>query len=153
MRERLPDTRQGITHTFSVPDDTPFVCTFYVGLFPDGRPAELFTWTTPYSTERDGFIRAWATAFSIALQYGAPAHVMATKFSFWKFSPCGFTGNPSIPSAHSIVDYISRWITQQFNKTQSPSGITPPETEKGQSCQNNGRLADNVNTRKEEAGK
>jgi ribonucleoside-diphosphate reductase alpha chain len=36
------------------------------------------------------------------------------KFTHVRFEPSGFTGNPQIPIAKSIVDYVFRWMALQF---------------------------------------
>ena len=45
----------------------------------------------------------FATAISMALQYGVPLQVLCDKFSHTRFEPSGFTGNPDIPIAKSII--------------------------------------------------
>jgi len=40
--------------------------------------------------------------------------VMADKLSHMRFEPSGFTGNPQIPMAKSIVDYLVRWLAAKF---------------------------------------
>jgi ribonucleoside-diphosphate reductase alpha chain len=39
---------------------------------------------------------------------------MCEKFSHTRFEPSGFTGNPEIPIAKSIMDYIFRWLELKF---------------------------------------
>src|SRR6185369_11845234 len=51
---------------------------------------------------------------SLALQYGVPLKVLVDKFSHTRFEPSGFTGNPNIPIAKSIIDYIFRWLSLKF---------------------------------------
>jgi ribonucleoside-diphosphate reductase alpha chain len=57
---------------------------------------------------------AFATAISIALQYGVPLPTLVDKFSHTRFEPSGFTKNPEIPIAKSIMDYIFRWLASKF---------------------------------------
>jgi ribonucleoside-diphosphate reductase alpha chain len=52
----------------------------------------------------DGF----ATAISFALQYGVPLNFLVDTFSHVRFEPSGWTGNPQVPYAKSILDYIFR---------------------------------------------
>jgi ribonucleoside-diphosphate reductase alpha chain len=56
----------------------------------------------------------FATSISMALQYGVPLPVLCDKFSHMRFEPSGFTGNPDIPIAKSISDYIFRWLSLKF---------------------------------------
>jgi ribonucleoside-diphosphate reductase alpha chain len=37
-----------------------------------------------------------------------------SKFTHVRFEPSGFTGNPEVPIAKSIVDYIFRWMGSRF---------------------------------------
>lgn len=61
-----------------------------------------------------GLMDVFATAVSIALQYGVPLKVLVGKFMHTRFEPSGFTTNPDIPSAQSVMDYIFRWLSQKF---------------------------------------
>jgi ribonucleoside-diphosphate reductase alpha chain len=61
-----------------------------------------------------GLMDSFATSVSLALQYGVPLQVLVDKFSHTRFEPSGFTGNPAIPIAKSIIDYIFRWLSLKF---------------------------------------
>ena len=50
----------------------------------------------------------------MALQYGVPLKVLCNKFTHSRFEPSGFTNNPKIPFAKSIMDYIFRWLAMKF---------------------------------------
>ena len=43
------------------------------------------------------------------------------RFSHVRFEPAGFTKNPEIPMAKSLVDYIFRWLEKQFTQTKAPA--------------------------------
>ena len=45
-----------------------------------------------------------------------PLKLLIDKFTRTKFDPSGFTGNPEIPRASSIMDYIFRWLGAKFVK-------------------------------------
>jgi ribonucleoside-diphosphate reductase alpha chain len=51
---------------------------------------------------------------SMALQYGVPLEVLVSKFSHVRFEPSGFTKNPDIPMAKSLIDYIFRFLGTRF---------------------------------------
>ncbi len=57
-----------------------------------------------------GLMDSFATAISLALQYGVPLQVLVDKFSHTRFEPSGWTNNKEIPMAKSIMDYIFRWM-------------------------------------------
>jgi ribonucleoside-diphosphate reductase alpha chain len=61
-----------------------------------------------------GLMDTFATTVSVALQYGVPLHDLVHKFAHVRFEPSGFTSNPEIPIAKSIVDYIFRWLGSRF---------------------------------------
>jgi ribonucleoside-diphosphate reductase alpha chain len=50
----------------------------------------------------------------MSLQYGVPLEVYVSKFSHTRFEPMGYTKNPDIRIAKSIVDYIFRWLGITF---------------------------------------
>lgn len=71
---------------------------------------------------------AFGTAISLSLQYGVPLEVLVNKFSHTRFEPMGYTTNPDIRIAKSIVDYIFRWLGQQFLPQQPTDGQTVTDT-------------------------
>ncbi|MDY0166616.1 MAG: vitamin B12-dependent ribonucleotide reductase [Thermoguttaceae bacterium] len=110
-RERLPDTRPSITHKFSVSGHEGYVT---VGLYPDGRPGELFITMAKEGSTVGGLMDCFGTAVSMSLQYGVPLEVYVNKFSHTRFEPMGFTTNPDVRIAKSLVDYIFRWLGITF---------------------------------------
>jgi ribonucleoside-diphosphate reductase alpha chain len=110
-RERLPDTRQSMTHKFSVAGHDGYIT---VGLYPDGRPGELFITMAKEGSTVGGLMDAFGTAISISLQYGVPLEALVNKFSHMRFEPMGHTTNPDIRIAKSLVDYIFRWLGITF---------------------------------------
>ena len=110
-RERLPDTRQSITHKFSISGHEGYIT---VGLYPDGRPGELFITMAKEGSTIGGLMDCFGTAVSMSLQYGVPLEVYVNKFSHTRFEPMGFTKNPDIKIAKSLVDYIFRWLGITF---------------------------------------
>lgn len=110
-RERLPDTRQSVTHKFNVAGHEGYVT---VGLYPDGRPGELFITMAKEGSTVGGLMDCFGTAVSMSWQYGVPLEVYVNKFSHTRFEPMGHTKNPDIRIAKSIVDYIFRWLGITF---------------------------------------
>jgi ribonucleoside-diphosphate reductase alpha chain len=122
-RERLPDTRRSVTHKFSVGGHEGYIT---VGLYDDGRPGELFITMAKEGSTIGGLMDAFGTAVSMSLQYGVPLEVYVKKFSHTRFEPWGYTKNPDIPVAKSLVDYLFRWMGTQFipgyREANRPSG-------------------------------
>ncbi len=110
-RERLPDTRQSITHKFNISGHEGYL---NVGLYPDGRPGELFITMAKEGSTVGGLMDSFGTAISLSLQYGVPLEVLVNKFSHTRFEPMGHTTNPDIRIAKSMVDYIFRWMGINF---------------------------------------
>jgi len=112
-RRRLSPERAAITHKFSIGGHEGY---FTVGLFEDGMPGELFCRMAKEGSTISGLMDVFATAISLSLQYGVPLKVLVDKFGHTRFEPSGFTGNPQIPIAKSITDYIFRWLGKRFLK-------------------------------------
>ena len=110
-RRKLPDTRASITHKFSVAGFDGYIT---VGKFEDGSPGEIFVTLGKAGSTLAGFADAFATAISFSLQHGVELRFLVDKFTHVRFEPSGFTGNPQIPIAKSIVDYVFRWMALEF---------------------------------------
>ena len=111
QRRRLPDTRQSLTHKFSIEGHEGYIT---VGLFEDGTPGELFVTMAKEGSTLSGMMDAFATSVSLLFQYGVPLPHMVDKFAHMRFEPSGWTGNPQIGMAKSIVDYVFRWLGHNF---------------------------------------
>jgi ribonucleoside-diphosphate reductase alpha chain len=131
VRRRLPDTRQAITHHFTIKSQDGSVHDGYitVGMYEDGSPGEIFVTVAKEGSTISGLMDAFATAISISLQYGVPLEALVKKFSHMRFEPSGVTTNPEIRVAKSLVDYIFRWLASQFLDTEAQKqlGILTPK--------------------------
>jgi ribonucleoside-diphosphate reductase alpha chain len=121
-RRRLPDERRSITHKFSIGGHEGYMT---VGMYDDGTPGELFVTMAKEGSVVSGLMDNFATMISMALQYGVPLKVLADKFSHTRFEPSGFTGNPEIPIAKSITDYIFRWLALKFLPPEDGGAAQP----------------------------
>jgi ribonucleoside-diphosphate reductase alpha chain len=122
-RRRLPDERRSITHKFSIGGHEGYMT---VGMYDDGTPGEVFITMAKEGSVVSGLMDSFATGISMALQYGVPLRVLCDKFSHTRYEPSGFTGNPEIPIAKSITDYIFRWLALKFLPSEEGTGITAP---------------------------
>jgi ribonucleoside-diphosphate reductase alpha chain len=111
IRRKLDDTRASITHRFSIGGHEGYIT---VGLYEEGTPGELFITMAKEGSTISGLMDSFATAISYALQYGVPLKFFVDKFSHVRFEPSGWTGNPEVPYAKSIMDYIFRWLGARF---------------------------------------
>jgi ribonucleoside-diphosphate reductase alpha chain len=125
VRHRLPAERASVTHKFALAGHEGYIT---VGLYPNGSPGEIFIRMAKEGSTVSGLMDSVATAISISLQHGVPLRVLCEKFAHTRFEPSGWTGNPEIGYAKSIMDYIFRWIQIRFlSGTQLDlfAGLTP----------------------------
>ncbi len=111
VRRKLPDERRSITHKFAIGGHEGYIT---AGMYEDGSPGEIFIAMAKEGSTISGLMDSFATAISFNLQYGVPLKFLVDKFSHVRFEPSGFTGNPQIPYAKSIMDYIFRWLGAKF---------------------------------------
>ncbi len=112
VRRKMPQERESITHKFSVGGHEGYIT---AGKYEDGSVGEIFlTDIGKEGSTIKGMMNAFATAVSIGLQYGVPLETFVKKFSYMRFEPEGITGNPEIPFAKSMPDYIMRWVASRF---------------------------------------
>jgi ribonucleoside-diphosphate reductase alpha chain len=117
IRRRLPDEREAIVHHFNVGGYEGYLT---IGFYEDGRPGEIFITTAKEGSTVSGLMDCFATAVSLALQYGVPLEVLCAKFSHTRFEPSGWSGNPQIGYAKSMMDYMFRWLSLKFLPPTSP---------------------------------
>ncbi len=141
FRRRLPETRQSLTHKFSVAGHEGYLT---VGLYEDGQPGELFITMAKEGSTVGGLMDVVGTCVSMALQYGVPLITLVDKFRHARFDPSGMTSNKNIPFAKSLIDYIFCWLGCQFipgyaekntpNRSGSSSSSATKKAEKGPSA-------------------
>jgi ribonucleoside-diphosphate reductase alpha chain len=110
-RHKLQEERASITHKFKVGDHEGYIT---VGLYPNGEPGELFITMAKEGSTVSGLMDSFALAVSIALQHGVSLRLFCEKFAHTRFEPSGWSGNPEIGYAKSIMDYIFRWLQLRF---------------------------------------
>jgi ribonucleoside-diphosphate reductase alpha chain len=126
VRRKLPDERQSLTHKFSIADHDGYIT---VGLYENGMPGEIFVRMAKEGSTISGLMDSFATAISLALQHGVPLKLLVDKFSHTRFEPSGWTGNPDISRASSIMDYIFRWLGRKFLASPPPEQLQLPVDE------------------------
>ncbi len=121
VRHRLPDERSAVTHKFSIGGHEGYIT---VGLYEDGTPGEIFITMSKEGSTISGLMDGFATAISLALQYGVPLKVLVDKFSHMRFEPSGFTNSKDVPIAKSVLDYIFRWMGLKFlRREEQPASV------------------------------
>ena len=111
VRRELADERPSLTHKFKVGGHTGYMT---IGLYPDGSPAELFLVVGKEGGVVRGLLDGFATSVSLALQYGVPLRALVDRFTNMSFEPAGWTPNPDVPYAKSILDYVFRYLALKY---------------------------------------
>ncbi len=111
LRQSLPVTRESIIHKFSIGRHEGYLT---IGLYPDGRPGEIFLKMSKEGSTLSGMCQAFCRAFSLSIQHGLSVRDAVGRFKGMRFEPLGETSNPDIPEAESIVDYIAKYLELHF---------------------------------------
>ena len=111
VRHKLKEERMSITHKFNIGGHEGYLI---VGLYPDGEPGEIFIKMAKEGSTVSGLMDSFALAVSVALQHGVPLKMFCEKFAHTRFEPSGWSSNPDIGFAKSIMDYIFRWLQLRF---------------------------------------
>jgi len=111
VRRRLPQDCRSLRHKFDIAGHEGYI---HVGMYEDGTPGEIFIKIAKEGSTISGLMDTIGILASMALQYGVPLEVLVNKFSHVRFEPSGFTKNPEIPIAKSLIDYIFRFLGTRF---------------------------------------
>jgi ribonucleoside-diphosphate reductase alpha chain len=128
----LKEERMSVTHKFNVGGHEGYII---VGLYPNGEPGEIFVKMAKEGSTVSGLMDSFALAVSISLQHGVPLRLFCEKFAHTRFEPSGWSSNPDIGFAKSIMDYIFRWLQMRFLSGQQqflfenlrPKPVAAPE--------------------------
>ncbi|MHC4859123.1 MAG: vitamin B12-dependent ribonucleotide reductase [Planctomycetota bacterium] len=144
VRRKLPAERQSLTHKFRVGDHKGYLT---VGFYDDERPGEIFVTMAKEGSTVRGLMDTVATLVSICLQYGVPLEDLVHKFEYVKFEPQGVTDTQGIRFAHSIVDYIFRWLGRKYLAPAEPPETVEGEEEPAKGNGGNGNKGGNGGTK------
>lgn len=126
LRKRLPETRMAVNHKFDIAGHEGYLT---VGLFEDHSPGEVFVTMAKEGSTIGGLMDTIGALTSMSLQYGVPLESLVRKFAHQRFEPSGFTKNPDIRQASSIIDYVFRWMGCQFlpgyRQSTAPNSTQP----------------------------
>jgi ribonucleoside-diphosphate reductase alpha chain len=128
VRRRLPVDRQALCHKFDVAGHEGYL---HVGFHEDGTPGEIFIKMAKEGSTISGLMDTIGVLTSMALQYGVPLEVLVDKFSHARFEPSGFTKNPEIPMAKSLIDYIFRYLASRFLPVEARAAVGVVDREEG----------------------
>jgi len=120
VRRRLPQDCRSLRHKFDIAGHEGYI---HIGLYDDGAPGELFIKIAKEGSTISGLMDTIGILASMAMQYGVPLEVLVSKFSHVRFEPSGFTKNPEIPIAKSLIDYIFRFLGTRFLSPEQRNGV------------------------------
>ncbi len=128
VRRRLPQDCQSLRHKFDIAGHEGYI---HIGQYDDGSPGEIFIKIAKEGSTISGLMDTIGILTSMALQYGVPLEVLVSKFSHVRFEPSGFTKNPEIPIAKSLIDYIYRYLGSRFlsSEQRTSMGLATAEVE------------------------
>jgi ribonucleoside-diphosphate reductase alpha chain len=124
-RRKLPDRRKGYIQKASVGGHKVYL---HTGEYEDGELGEIFIDMHKEGAAFRSLINNFAIAISIGLQYGVPLEEFVDAFVFTRFEPAGpVTGNDSVKSATSILDYLFRELGVSYLGRSDLANADPGE--------------------------
>ncbi|ESQ78871.1 hypothetical protein [Asticcacaulis sp. YBE204] len=122
-RQKLPDRRKGYIQKASVGGHKVYI---HTGEYEDGALGEIFIDMHKEGAAFRSLMNNFAISVSIGLQYGVPLDEFVDAFVFTRFEPAGpVSGNDSIKSATSILDYIFRELAISYLNRDDLSNADP----------------------------
>lgn len=121
-RKKLPADVKALRHKFSIGGHEGYI---HCGMYNDGKLGEVFIRVAKEGSTISGLLDSIGVLMSVALQSGVPVETIIRKFVHSRFEPAGFTENPDIPVAKSILDYIGKFLAVKFlsSEDQAAMGI------------------------------
>jgi ribonucleoside-diphosphate reductase alpha chain len=124
-RQRLPDRRKGYIQKATIGGHKVYL---HTGEYDDGELGEIFIDMHKEGAAFRSLMNNFAIAISIGLQYGVPLDEFVEAFVFTRFEPSGaVTGNDSIRSATSILDYVFRELGVSYLDRRDLANLDPGE--------------------------
>jgi ribonucleoside-diphosphate reductase alpha chain len=123
MREELPNKRRSVTQRLKVNGQTVH---FSVGLYPDGRPGEVFIDISRTGTAVRAWYEATAKLLSLMLQHGVPVSELVQSLAGHCTEPFGrvpVSGHECISDASGVLDAIVRSMALDFLATEADRRI------------------------------
>jgi ribonucleoside-diphosphate reductase alpha chain len=124
-RRKLPDRRKGYIQKAAIGGHKVYL---HTGEYDDGELGEIFIDMHKEGAAFRSLMNNFAIAISIGLQYGVPLDEFVDAFVFTRFEPAGaVTGNDSIRSATSILDYVFRELGVSYQDRKDLANFDPAE--------------------------
>lgn len=111
MRVPAPQRAAGVTTEFVV-DGTPGRLVTAAG--PDGQLAHVDLSVGKHGSTLAGLTDALCTALTAGLRAGAPLSDFVDELRHTRCAPAGVTGDPEVPHATSLGDYLAQRLRQDY---------------------------------------
>ena len=122
-RRKLPERRKGYIQKATIGGHKVYL---HTGEYDDGELGEIFLDMHKEGAAFRSLMNNFAISISIGLQYGVPLDEFVEAFVYTRFEPAGtVTGNDSIRSATSILDYIFRELAVSYLDRQDLANGDP----------------------------
>lgn len=119
----LPPERAGTTRKLHLKDQhTDLEVYATLSRYPDGRLGELLLFSNRTGSMEHGLLHTVGVLVSLLFQAGVAPTKVIEKMEHVTFEPAGFTGEPDIPTASSIVDYVASFMRQQLEPKPPQEG-------------------------------
>jgi len=123
QRRKLPDRRKGYIQKAAVGGHKVYL---HTGEYEDGDIGEIFIDMHKEGAAFRSVMNNFAISVSIGLQYGVPLDEFVDAFVYTRFEPSGpVTGNDSIRSATSILDYVFRELAVSYQGRSDLANAAP----------------------------
>ena len=127
QRRKLPDRRKGYIQKAAVGGHKVYL---HTGEYEDGEIGEIFIDMHKEGAAFRSVMNNFAISVSIGLQYGVPLEEFVDAFVYTRFEPSGaVTGNDSIRSATSILDYVFRELAVSYLDRPDLANVRPSTTD------------------------
>ncbi len=124
-RRKLPDRRKGYIQKAAVGGHKVYL---HTGEYDDGEVGEIFIDMHKEGAAFRSLMNNFAIAVSLGLQHGVPLDEFVDAFVYTRFEPAGpVTGNDSIKSATSILDYVFRELGVSYLGRDDLANADPQE--------------------------
>ncbi len=124
-RRKLPDRRKGYIQKAAVGGHKVYL---HTGEYDEGSLGEIFIDMHKEGAAFRSLMNNFAIAVSIGLQYGVPLEEFVEAYVYTRFEPAGpVTGNETIRSATSILDYIFRELAVSYLDRLDLANADPDE--------------------------
>lgn len=114
MREKLPSRRKNATQRLKIGKQTVH---FTVGMYPDGRPGELFIDMHKRGTAVNAWCSSTSKLVSLMLQYGVPLSELVDALAGQCTEPWGkvsVSGHPIVTEASGVLDAVIRIMALDY---------------------------------------